>query len=714
MMNPAFALLMVANVALADEGMWLPEQMPALAEQLTEHAVQIPARDLSDPKGPLLGAVVSLGHCTASFVSDEGLLLTNGHCVRSYLQYASSAEQDLVKDGFSAKDHADERWAGPSARVMITERMEDVTDQVLAGLPKRKGKQTDMERAITMARTKKAIVAQCEEDSGVRCEVASFFGGLSYRLVVKREIKDVRLVYVPPDEVVTFGGDVDNWQWPRHTGDFAFLRAYVGPDGMPASHSDENQPFRPAHSVSLSPVGISPGDSVLLAGYPARTWRYRTAAEIKDASLVRYPNGISLLNDLVRINRAHAAADDEAARRVGPFVFGLANARKNYQGMMSNFSSAHIVETKAQGENELMEWVRADRKRMKTYGADLKELMVVLDAERANAERDRLVRMLARYPTLLAASRTAVRLASEREKPDADRQEGFQERDVERLQNRFAQMEHTIYLPAERESLAAILDRVEALDRKQRVPPIDRWLKAAGGRERALDQLFENPKLAEPNERSALLEMSLSDLKKSNDPWVRLAVAMEEWIDDEQATRDAYEGAMARLRPQHMKALLEMRGGVVYSDANGTLRVSVGRVEGYSPQEAVSYAPQTTLDGMLAKNGAAPFVLPSSLVVQASSDEKNRWMDTELGSVPLNFLSTLDNTGGNSGSPTFDVEGRLVGLVFDRNSEAMAADWVFDPALTRSIHVDVRFIGWMLSEFPAEEPLIQELGLSVE
>ena len=336
-------LLALLSTAFAEEGMWLPEQIPGMATVLKDRGLLLDAARLADPMGDPLGAVVSLGNCTASFLSAEGLLGTNGHCVASYLEYASDKDHAYGHEGYIAADRTKELWAGPSARIWVTEKIEDVTPKVTA---KFKKKMQDADRQNAIESATKELVAACEKAPNRRCMVAPFYDGREYRLITRLEIKDVRVAYVPPESVYAFGGDEDNWMWPRQCGDFALLRAYVAPDGSPAAHSDANVPYKPPRHLTVQAAGARPGDFVMIAGYPGTTYRYRTAFEAEQAVRVRYPEGITLLNALITTAKSQARKDAEAASRLQQTIFYSMNARKSYEGMLDNFLASDIVARK--------------------------------------------------------------------------------------------------------------------------------------------------------------------------------------------------------------------------------------------------------------------------------------------------------------------------------------------------------------------------------
>jgi hypothetical protein len=312
---------------------------------------------------------------------------------------------------------------------------------------------------------------------------------------------------------------------------------------------------------------------------------------------------------------------------------------------------------------------------------------------------------------LLGAAWTCYRLAVERQFPDVERDPGFQARDVPQIRDRMQQIEKSLDLGADRALLKAVLQHTQTLPPDQRIPPIDAWIQANGGIDPALDAVYRSTALVAPEARLKLTEWSRADFERNADAWVKLAVALEAWQRDARAEKRTRDGAFARLRPVWMDALQQFHDDELYPDANGTLRLSFGRVEGYSPEDGVTYHAQTGLQGMARKAGGPPFDAPIRVLDQVRVAPRTRWAAPDLEDVPVNFLSTLDNTGGNSGSPTLNARGELVGFVFDRNWDAVAADWVYEADLTRSIHVDVRYLLWMLDEVEKAKVLLQEMGV---
>ena len=346
-------------------GMWLPTQLEAQADQLKKLGLELDPKVLTDPLAFPLGAVVSLGGCSASFVSSQGLIITNHHCATGALGYNSTPSENLMHEGFLAKRRAQEKWAGPTARVYVTRAFTDVTDSVRAGLEKirdRKARNTAIEDR------EKDLVAKCEKQPGTRCEVASYFGGGQYLLIEKLEIRDVRLVYAPHEGIGNFGGEIDNWRWPRHAGDFSFLRAYVGKDGQPADHSPDNVPYQPRMHLSVADQPLRQGDLVFVAGYPGRTMRLSTADETAEAVDWYYPKRVRLFEEYLALIEKLGKDDSDVAVKARPLERGLANALTYTKGSLEGLTKGGAADLRRKHETELRAWIDADPTRKRRCG----------------------------------------------------------------------------------------------------------------------------------------------------------------------------------------------------------------------------------------------------------------------------------------------------------------------------------------------------------
>jgi hypothetical protein len=705
---------------LADVGMWMPQQIPEMAAKLKAMGFKGDPKAFADLTGQPMGAIVSLGGCTASFVSPDGLIVTNHHCVTGGLQFNSTPTRNLLKEGYLAKTRDAELPNGPGSRVFVTTAVTEVTSAITGNID---AKATDRERYDLIDRRIKERVAACEK-SGQRCNVASFFDGLKYFEIAQMEIKDVRLVYAPADGIGVFGGETDNWRWPRHTGDWSFLRAYVGKDGKPAVYSKDNVPFKPKHWLKVSPEGIKPGDLVFVAGYPGRTQRHQTYAEVKETSEWRMPRSIRLAEEQLAIIDQVSKQDKAVALKLAGRVQGLNNTLTNQKGMLEGLVKGGSLAKKQAQEKELEAWIAGDPVRQKKYGDVLPALRRMQAESEKTREQSAAIATLGTASTYLSAAQTLYQLSLQRPKADMEREAGFQERDWPRIREAQDRAQRTIDATADRALLRWALGLANALPAEQRIAPLD---KAAGLRpgmakpeaDKAIDAflqgLFESTKLADRDFRLGLIEKSTADLLATKDPFILLAAAMEPLAKANRETAKNRAGAQARLMPRYMEALLAKAGGLVAPDANSTLRVTYGQVKGVDAKDGLYYKPQTTLTGIVQKHtGEGDFDAPKvqlDAIKAFQSGKISPYADAALGDVPVNFLSTVDTTGGNSGSPTLNGKGELVGLLFDGTYESVASNFLFDPITTRSIHVDSRYMLWNMAEVDGAANLLREMSI---
>jgi hypothetical protein len=677
-------LLFAAFAALAGEGMWMPQQMPQLAAELKELGVTLDPNRLADLTGDPMGAVVSLGGCTASLVSGEGLVVTNHHCAFGSIQHNATPQRDLITDGFLAKTRAEELPAAPGTKIWVTTKIEDVTEKVTGNIPPRT---PDAGRAKLIDRRGKELVAECEKPGGVRCRVSSFFEGSQVLRLTQAEISDVRLVYAPARMIGEFGGEIDNFEWPRHTGDFAFYRAYV-----------DGKPYHPQHWLKIAKDGVSEGDAVIVAGYPGRTFRYKTADEVRNYRDFVYPTGIRYYAEVIRLLEEAGKEERDVQIRNASRIKSLANSLKNYTSVNEGFAKDRIVELRDERERKMRENVGA---------AEVMDEIARLNGENfALRERDAILDWIAgRGSPMLQQAVTMVRLATERPKKDLDRVARYQQREWPTLKNASDRAQRTIDPGSDRAVVSYFLGEAAKL-------PVAQHIKALDGL--SLDALYGGTKIGSQEERTKMLNESLSQLKARNDSMLNLAFALVPLFEEREQNELAWSGAMSRLRPRYFEVLRKVTGGTLYPDANSTLRITIGRIEGYAPRDATVLRPQTTLKGVIEKEtGKDPFESPKALLAAASDPAKTRpWLDPELHDVPVNFLSTCDTTGGNSGSPTLNGKGELVGLLFDGNYESIDSDFVFNPAMTRSIHVDVQYMLWVMDAVDGADALLEELGVA--
>ncbi len=714
MMAAGIAAAMLASAAAsAGEGMWVPQQLPEIAGPLKKAGLKLDPRQLANLTGDPLGAVVSLGGCTAGFVSPQGLVATNHHCAYGAIQLNSTAENNLIRDGFNPATTADELSAGPNARIYVLDDITDVTTQARAAMAAAGA--DPAARAKALESFEKQATTECEADAGYRCRVYSFMGGNSYRLFKNLEIKDVRLAYAPPGSVGKFGGDIDNWMWPRHTGDFAFYRAYVGKDGKPAAFSRDNVPYQPKHWLKFADKPLRAGDFVMVAGYPGRTDRYALAAEFANTQAWRYPAISKAYKDQIALVEAASKDNQDIAVKYAATMASWNNTSKNFDGQLEGFARNDVLGFKRREEAAVLAWLQAQGEAGKPALAAHATLLQLLEDGKRTQERDLVLGSFNRSGVLGTAV-SLYRLAIERQKPDAERESGYQQRDLPVIEGGLRQMERR-YVPAmDRQLQQYWLDRYVALPADQHVEAVDAWLggsdKAAA--DKALARL-DASKLGSLDERLKWLAADRAAFEASTDPAIQYAVAVTPTLLEMEEKAKAVYGTALQARPLYLQAMADYKkskGEFVYPDANSSLRITFGHVKGYTKLDGSVQQPFTRLEEVAAKEtGADPFDNPKALLDAVAAKNYGGLADKRLGTVPVNFLSDLDITGGNSGSPVLDAHGKLVGLAFDGIQEAVASNWVFDPVMTRMISVDHRYMRWIMQEVMPAPRLLQELGV---
>ena len=693
--------------------MWLPDQLADQARSLRAAGLTLDPTALGDPLRYPLGSVVSLGGCSASFVSGDGLIITNHHCAISALQTNATPERNLIQLGFLARSPAQELWNGPTSRVYITQRLRDVTADVRAGLTELA---SDRERFDAVEKRTKELVADCERGRfDVRCSVASAFGGGRYTVVEQLELRDVRLVYAPHGQIGDYGGEIDNWRWPRYTGDFAFFRAYVGRDGKAADHDAANVPYHPPQHLTLADRPLRAGDFVMVAGYPGNTSRLRTAGEVDEAVSWTFPHNIeraeTYLAALEQLNRQ----DARRLVKTTPTIRGLSNQLLKARGVMQGLVNGGLLATRQKDDDALAAWIDADPTRRARDGDLFGALAAQERRRRLPRAREAAWGEALQFSRLLGAAATIVRMAEERPKADAERDPAYQERNWKRLTQAQTQMQKLYDRDVDRALLKL------ALQRALRLTPADRpelvGLLLAGATpdivhvDAAVDALYAGTHLGSEAERIDLLDAAPARVNASADAFIKLARAMRPFQKALEDASKEIDGALTLLRPRYINAWRAFSPRPLAPDANGTLRITYGTVRPYRPTpQSPEARPFTVLAGVVARHtGHDPFDCPAPLLAAARERRFGAYADAALGDVPVDFLSDLDITNGNSGSPTLNDRGQLVGLAFDGNVEGVASDWLFVPALTRTIHVDIRYVLWVADVVDGAHHLVSEL-----
>ncbi|TQV73952.1 S46 family peptidase [Aliikangiella marina] len=710
------AAAMGINVAIANEGMWQPHQLPEISKDLKKAGLKLNAKDLTNLTGFPMGAIVSLGGCTASFVSDKGLVVTNHHCAYGSIVHNSTKENNILENGFLAKEFKDEVQASPGSRVYVTEDIVKVTKQVKSGIT---DNMTGTERYQHIDKIQKQLVAECESNKDFRCSVVNFHGGLEYYLFKQLMIRDVRLVHAPPRNVGKYGGDIDNWMWPRHTGDYAFYRAYVGKDGKPADYSESNVPYQPKHHLKVNAESVSDGDYVMVIGYPGRTNRYRTANEVKNTFTESYALTKELMGSLIKSIKDNS--EEGSNERIGyeSLIAGLANYEKNRGSMMESYYKGTTQQRKSALDKSLRDWVNESKSRKNKYSSAINELDELVKEGHANYQRDTIL-SFAGVSSMLSASERLYRLALEKQKPDMERERGYQERDMTRFTQSMKAISKRYYAPVDQAMLMNLMSRYAKLPAEQRNKDLDRFFNIDDGYsesrlDKKLSSMYAKTQLGDEEKRLAWMEKTVADFEKSEDPFIQYAVKTYKARKALEDAEKDLSGKLNAVRPKYMEAIIaynKAKGLPIYADANSTLRVTFGNVKGYSPKDGMYAVPFTRLEGLLEKEtGEWPFKSPQKILDLVKKKQYGDYYKKEIDSVPVNYLSTLDITGGNSGSPTLNNKAELVGLVFDGVYESIIGDWDYDPQLNRAIHVDSRYMLWMMEYVDGATNLIEEMDI---
>ncbi|MGP9802351.1 S46 family peptidase [Rheinheimera sp. NSM] len=709
-------LALASSFAIADEGMWMPQQLPQIANELKAAGLQLDPASLTKLTEFPAAAIVSLGGCSASFVSPDGLVATNHHCVYGSIAHNSTPENDLLANGFLAKTTADEVAAAPGSRIFVTKAVDNVSDKVIdAATAKLSGKK----RIDAIEANQKAIVAECEKDEGHRCTVAAYYGSLEFYLIKQLEIKDVRLVHAPAEGVGKFGGDTDNWMWPRHTGDYSFYRAYVSPQGKSADYSVDNVPYKPDYHLTLAKDGLKEGDFVMALGYPGRTNRHRLPTEVSETFEWAYPNTVAHFKNTLDIIGRKTANDKDAELKYASRVAGLNNYMKNRQGMLDSFAGSDFLARKTAEHAELTKWVNSSRDNKKAYADDLKTIEKLL---KQRQEKDRKNYLLDNAkPRLLTVAGALYRLAEESTKPDAERKAGFQSRDLPRYKGFVAGMARSFAENVEKALDLYNLSKYAAQPKKLRDAEFDKVMGIKDGMsEQQLSALinswYANSGLSDAEKRTALLEMTPEQFAQSDDAFVKAAVALHKWHLKQEAAEEELAGKIQQAYASYMRAkiaFMQSKGQAVYPDANSTLRVTYGNVKGrgHGNEDGNAWAAFTTLRGIAAKaTGEGEFNAPQKQLDAIKAKQYGPYKVESLNSVPVNYLATLDITGGNSGSAVLNGKAELVGLAFDGTLDSIISDWDYNPDNTRSIQVDHRFMLWQM-QLDGADNLLKEMGV---
>lgn len=694
-----------------EEGMYPLSELSKL--DLKKAGLKIDVKELYNPNGvSLIDAFVRIGGCSGSFVSNEGLILTNHHCAYDYVQQASTLEKNYLRDGFHAKSKEEEIPA-VGLTCLINESYEDVSDKILTALEK--GVDVSDRQKILREKIREIVKEVEENEPGIKAEVSEMFVGQTYVLFKYRVIKDIRLVYIPPEAIGNFGAESDNWVWPRHTGDFSFVRAYVAPDGSPADYSKDNIPFTPKKYLKINPAGVTEEDFVFIVGYPGRTFRHYPSAFISYHEEIFLPYRQQLYNWLINSYKELGEKNELLAFNVLTRIKRLANTEKNFSGKMLGMRRLSLVEKKKNEEKLLLEFINSDATLKAEFGNTLNEINIAYDEIKSNA-----------YVTLMQSElrinvtpiRIAMLLADYKKellKPEESRSTIFTAKGKKELEARINQLFESYLFEADIISFKKIAeDAFDKLDFKSKSFISDLFeISEKKEISNKIENIFSSTKLLNEKYFGELINKTSSELENFNDPLLSFTERLDSLYEPTRKANEVANGKLNLLLPKWMdvKKLWQKKNFI--PDANSTMRLTYGYVRGYTPADATYYSPITTIKGMIEKSFyGGDYALPNRVKELYEQKQFGKFAHPKLKDVPIAILYNMDTTGGNSGSPILNAYGELVGVNFDRAFEATINDYAWSEDYSRSIGVDIRFILWVTSVYSGANNLLEEMGVN--
>ncbi len=698
----------------ADEGMWLPSLISQRIGDMQAKGFRLSAEDIySINQASLKDAVVLFGGgCTGELISSEGLLLTNHHCGYAQIQKHSSVEHDYLKDGFWAMDRSEE-LPNPGLEVWFLDRMEDVTGAVLDGY---EPGMTEQQRDSVVRANSEAIASKAEKDgTGLRADVESLYYGNQYFLFVYRVFKDVRLVGAPPSSIGKFGGDTDNWMWPRHTGDFSIFRIYADKDNNPAEYSEDNVPYIPKKYFKISLGGVSEGDFTFIYGFPGRTQEYIVSEAVRYISEISDPHKIALRTLRLDIQDRYMSASQAVRIQYSSKNAAVSNSWKKWQGEMRGIRKMNTVKTKKENERLFEEWAAGSKYsgivgRLDSLYRLMEPYAFAADYYNETARAIELTSFAAEYAKRLEKAACA-------SSPD----EATQAREsAKRLAAAFYK---DYYMPIDKESFIALMDMFDRNIPSGFKPEyFTESMGRYGSAEAWADSLFGNSVFSDSSALTKTVAAACADgvgtdiTLLTDDPAVEFGNEFRKWyMEGIRSVVQRLGSEITLLYRDYMKGQMEFnKDRAFYPDANLTLRVAYGSVQGYSPADGTYYLPMSTIEGIMQKDNPDIFDynIPQRLRDIYAEKDYGEWTVTDASgrlTVPVCFIATNHTSGGNSGSPVINADGDLIGINFDRVWEGTMSDIVFDPDLCRNISLDIRYVLFIIDKVAGAGHLIDEM-----
>ena len=698
----------------ADEGMWIPMLLQNNEKEMQEMGMNITVDDIySINHSSMKDAIVLFdGGCTGEIVSEKGLLLTNHHCGFDWIQYHSTVEHDYLTNGFWAMSQAEELPC-PGISAVMLKKMEDVTDRVLEGVTK---ETSNDERAEIVTENIKKIKEEAENNSDYQVVIKSFYHGNKYYMIYNEVFKDVRLVGAPPSNIGKFGGDTDNWVWPRHTGDFSIFRIYVSPDGKAADYSEDNVPYKPNYHFSISLKGANEGDFTFVFGYPARTNEYLPAVAVNQEANVIYPISVDLRGKILDIYNKYQEKDPKVRIQYASKHAGLGNGWKKWMGVTEGINNFKGIEKKKQFDKDFTDWAMKSRQR----GAYIN---LIKDFGKVYEEYEPY-RLATTYLSETALQIEILTFAANFNKLSQVTKETPQE-EIDKLIANAKEATKVFFKdyhqPIDEEVAAMVLQEyINNQPADFRPELLNTIVEKYADVQSYVDELFAKTMFtSEENVNKFLDEFKPAKAKKlAKDPaLMAYNNVMDFYINNVRSKTIELGNQIADMQRVFMRGQMEYHAErnpekMMYPDANFTLRVTYGKIGGFSPKDAVTYKHFTTLDGIMQKENPDiyDYVVTDRLRELYEAKDYGRYADKD-GSMHVAFIAGNHTTGGNSGSPILNADGHLLGLNFDRTWEGTMSDLIYDPSICRNISVDIRYVLFIVDKYAGASYLVDEMTI---
>lgn len=707
-------ILSITNIprskANPDEGMYPLSDLNRAG--LKKAGLKISEKDIYNPgQVGLVDALVQVSGCTGSFVSNRGLIITNHHCAFSAVQLASTAINNYLKNGFVAQNQEQEIEA-KGLKIRITDSYEDVSNKILNAVANIKD---PVERINTIKRKQEELVKQAEkEDSTIKAEVSEMFIGKSYVLFRYKTIEDVRLVYIPRQNIGEFGGETDNWVWPRHTGDYSFLRAYVGKDGKSAPFSKDNVPYQPKKHLKVNPNGVRENDFTFILGYPGKTFRHRPAQYIQYQQEYLLPY-VSNLYDFQNRQMEEAGKDNtDIALSLATRIKRNANVLKNYRGKLKGLRGIDLLATKRQEDEALAAFILSKSDLKNKYGTLLNDIADYYKMSDQDALKELWINNIYNSTSLLKVARdlNMLKNALAKEKsPHAAKQ--LFDLNIETLKKSIKETYESYNKQADQRIFTKMLQDAAAFQGKNQLASIQQLQLNDETAQTFATEMIKGTKLGDQHYMLNTILADAGSLQKFEDKLMSFQNDLNNDISLFAAEQKRREGILNKLMGDYVAVKEVFQSKNFIPDANSTLRLTYGHIKGYSPADATYMKPFTTLAGIIEKGnlGLAEFDYPQEIKTAYLNKNFGPYLQKDLGSVPVNILYDMDTTGGNSGSPIMNAQGELIGVNFDRAYDATINDFAWNESYSRSIGVDIRYVLWVADKIDNAHFILKEMGI---